>query len=371
MALRFLHTADLQLGKAFRNIPGDRGAKLRDLRLDAIGRLGDLVQAQRCAFVVIAGDLFDANTVSDYVAIQAAERFRRIDRPIYVIPGNHDFAGAPGAIFSRETFLAAKPDNVHLLTTTDPVVTPAGAVIFPAPLMHRHHADDPTAHVTSELTSAYANVVRIGLAHGSVIDFAGASGANNLIAADRARRANLDYLALGDWHGTYQVDDRTWYAGTPETDRHRDNDSGNALVVEIDGPGAPPRVTRFPVGSTRWIERAWTLHADDDVAALESWVGQIEDPLVTVAAVRVEGALSLESSERVERALATLDGRLLYCHADVAISARPSEDEIRDLAPTGYLKDVVAELLTLVDSDDHAGLALQIMYKILLNQEPA
>src|SRR5690606_21852288 len=57
-------------------------------------------------------------------------------------------------------------------------------------------------------------------------------------AADRAARARLDYLALGDWHGCLEVDARTWYAGTPEADRFRGNAPGHVLEVEIAAPGA-------------------------------------------------------------------------------------------------------------------------------------
>ena len=34
----------------------------------------------------------------------------------------------------------------------------------------------------------------------------------------------------------------TWYAGTPETDRFKANDSGQAVLVSMEGPGATPAV---------------------------------------------------------------------------------------------------------------------------------
>ena len=87
-----------------------------------------------------------------------------------------------------------------------------------------------------------AGALRVGLAHGSVAGrLPDDADAANPIAADRATGARLDYLALGDWHGTLEIAPRTWYAGTPEPDRFRANDAGNALLVELDGPGLPRR----------------------------------------------------------------------------------------------------------------------------------
>ena len=59
---------------------------------------------------------------------------------------------------------------------------------------------------------------------------------------DRAATARLDYLALGDWHGTRRIDARTWYSGTPEPDRFKANEPGNVLQVDIARAGAEPIV---------------------------------------------------------------------------------------------------------------------------------
>src|SRR3546814_3776112 len=48
-----------------------------------------------------------------------------------------------------------------------------------------------------------------------------------------AKRSSLDYLALGDWHGTLKVEPRTWYAGTPETDGFQRDEPGHALMIEL------------------------------------------------------------------------------------------------------------------------------------------
>ena len=84
-------------------------------------------------------------------------------------------------------------------------------------LTRRHALGDPTESMDGLGTPEGA--IRIGLAHGSVTSFGSDPDAtHNLIAHDRADRADLAYLALGDWHGAQQVGPRSAYSGTPEPD---------------------------------------------------------------------------------------------------------------------------------------------------------
>src|SRR5690606_4559470 len=101
-----------------------------------------------------------------------------------------------------------------------------GCIVLAAPLTQRHTHSDLTGWFDVEPSDPA--LIRIGLAHGCVAGILPSNvDAGNPIAADRAVSARLDYLALGDWHGTRRVDPRTWYSGTPEPDRFRRNDPGN------------------------------------------------------------------------------------------------------------------------------------------------
>ena len=373
-SVRFLHTADLQLGRAFDAVPGDAGAKLRDLRLSAIARLITLARDRRCQFMVIAGDLFDANTVSERIVGQTLEHLRASPVPVFVIPGNHDHGGQTNSVLSRASFLNAKPDHLHVLTTTDPVrVDGVNAVLWPAPLMRRHVSGDPTAHLThAALAQASPADVQIGLAHGSVTDFDFDRGtdepAENLIDPARAETAGLDYLALGDWHGALRVNARTWYSGTPETDRFKDNASGFALVVDIDGRGAEPRVEQVPTGTARWIKHRCSLFGEADLDEFERWREGLTDPVHVVLDLEFDGVLSLEETESFHQSLARLRDSVLFLRETGRILPRPTARELEDLAPPGFLKDAVAELSGLARDDEaspHAGRALQILFEMV------
>ena len=59
--VRFLHTADWQLGKPYGRVKDqEKQARLKQLRFDVIERLAEVVQREKLEFVVVAGDLFDS-----------------------------------------------------------------------------------------------------------------------------------------------------------------------------------------------------------------------------------------------------------------------------------------------------------------------
>ena len=60
-----MHSADWQIGKPYaRVLDPDKRARLRQVRLEAIGRLADHARQQAVQLVVVAGDLFDSPTPS-------------------------------------------------------------------------------------------------------------------------------------------------------------------------------------------------------------------------------------------------------------------------------------------------------------------
>lgn len=376
--IRLLHTADLQLGMPFLKVPGDRGARLRELRLEALDALAAAARTHRVDLVLVAGDFFDANTVEDRVVLHACQRLRAFEVPVLLLPGNHDAAGAPDAVLRRDTFVAHKPPNVHVLDDREPRVLLDGrVVVLPAPLLRRHEVGDTTTHLTAELgRDAGPQALRIGLAHGGVIDFDGERGeAENLIAPDRAERAGLDYLALGDWHGTRRVTSRTWYSGAPEPTNYKANSQGNALLVELDHPGAEPRVDVLKIARTCWLRHAARLESDADVEALEAWFASLADPLHTLVRLELAGTLPLSASARLEARLAHWETVLLELRRrGDGVRARATDDELASLRAEGYVQAALERLRLRAaagpDAED-AERALELLHRLHAADLPA
>ncbi|EQD67220.1 metallophosphoesterase, partial [mine drainage metagenome] len=249
--LRFLHTADWQIGRQYSQFPADDASPLAEARVTAVANIARLATEHKVDAVLVAGDVFDAQTVADRTIRKLFNALGGYVGAWLMIPGNHD-ASLSESVWTRADRLGVIPANLHLALEAKVFDFAAqGFSALMAPLTQRHtyndltewfdHAETPPRHI------------RIGVAHGSVQGvLSGDIDSANPIASDRAARAKLDYLALGDWHGCKQIDSRTWYSGTPEPDRFKDNAPGYALLVDIDAPGCEPRVTRLETGQFIW-----------------------------------------------------------------------------------------------------------------------
>lgn len=260
MTFRFLHSGDLHLGKRFGQFSGDLPARLREARHTALGRLAEQARNHGASTILLAGDTFDTETPAPDVRRQALQEMRH-HAPIrwVLLPGNHDSLQS-SLLWS--TLVSEAPDNVLLATGPQPVELAPGIVLLPAPCTTRRPGRDLTAWMDDAPTPEGA--LRIGLAHGAVQSFSEEGNGLDVIAPDRARRAGLAYLALGDWHGALEIDPRTRYSGTPEPDRFKHDRPGAALVVSLEAPAAIPIVEAVPTGMFAWNSVALDLLETED-----------------------------------------------------------------------------------------------------------
>lgn len=349
---KLLHTADWQIGKQFGGFEPDDAALLAKARIDGIRAIAELATAEQVDAVLVPGDVFDAQTVADKTIQQAFRAMEPYPGPWLLMPGNHD-AGLIESVWTRAQRLGAVPANVVLCLTPAPVPLLDGrAVVLPAPLTQRNTFADLTGWFEDAPRSP--GVIRIGLAHGSVqgVLHDGIDSANP-IAAGRAASAGLDYLALGDWHGTARIDARTWYSGTHEQDRFRGNDPGNVLIVEVEA-GQEPQVRPVRLGRHRWQQIEVGLQVASDIDALEATLETLAS--TDVVDLTVTGAVDLASHERLHRAVSRAQGRVLALRWDLAgLQLLPSPEDIASLRADGYLADAIDELRTTQTIDGAAG----------------
>jgi DNA repair exonuclease SbcCD nuclease subunit len=345
MALRLLHTADWQIGRIYAQFEPDDAAALFEARFQVVERLAALAATHAVDAVLVAGDVFDAQTVSDKTIRRLFNALQAYPGPWVMLPGNHDAALAE-SVWTRAHRLGAVPDSV--ITCLDPGVRLVGDrfALLPAPLVQRHTYGDLTEWFASAATPD--GLPRIGLAHGCVqgvlpeeLDSA------NPIAAGRATQAGLDYLALGDWHGSRRIDERTWYAGTPETDRFKANDSGQALLVSLadagPGPKAAPVVQALPTGRYRWQLREARLAVPSDVdEALRVLEAAGADDVLQF---RVSGVCDLVAQRRLQQGVETARARVrALVHDAQGLKLEPTPEDIESLHADGYVGDVLQQL---------------------------
>lgn len=261
--VRFIHTSDLHLGKRFGNMPDDLRGRLREARHTVIDRLAARARENGAAAVLLAGDTFDTETPAPDVRRQAlAAMGHQAPLRWIILPGNHDSLQASEL---WRLLRGEAPPNVTLLTEPQPFLLEPDVAILPAPCTTRRPGRDLSEWMDRAETGG---AMRIGLAHGAILDFSEEGASSDVIAPDRATRAGLDYLALGDWHGRMAVGERAHYSGAPEPDRFKHNAPGVALLVAIAAQGAPIEVSHVQTGQFDWRSVELQLLASDDAAAM-------------------------------------------------------------------------------------------------------
>ncbi|WP_137735278.1 metallophosphoesterase family protein [Pseudaquabacterium pictum] len=338
---RFMHTADLQVGRVYRQFDSVDAPAIAEERIHVVARMAALASERQVDAVLVAGDVFDLQTVPDRVIRQLFGAMAGYVGTWVLIPGNHDAALAE-SVWTRAQRLNAIPPNVRVMLEPGVVGLPAcQTAVLAAPLTQRHTYNDTTEFFDGVETPP--GWLRIGLAHGSVegilaedIDSA------NPISSSRCETARLDYLALGDWHGHKRVNHRCSYSGTPEQDRFRGNQPGYCLIVDLQ-PGVIPTVEAVRVGRYRWheIEHAVAVDSDIDLLCARLATFARDD----IGQVRVSGRSDLAGQRRLLDAMGRAQAEMRSLSWDVSdLRLMPTAEDIASLKADGYLSEVIEEL---------------------------
>ena len=368
---RFIHTADWQIGRQYSQFDPDDAQALADARIEAVQRIAALAAEHRVDAVLVAGDVFDLQTVSERTIRRLFNATHAFGGAWIMIPGNHD-AALRESVWTLAQRLGAVPANVRLSLQPELIddFEALGFVVLTAPLTQRHTYTDLTAEFAQQVSAP--GLVRIGLAHGSVQGvLAEGIDSSNPIAADSALRGRLDYLALGDWHGCKRIDARCWYSGTPETDRFKGNDPGHALLIEVAQRGAEPVVTRLAVGRYRWMQDSVALALPSDLDALVERLQAVDAH--DVLRIAIDGHTDLAGRERLQSAIGQARARGRSVEVQLhALQLAPTADDLAALQADGYLASVIHVLQQRQqredDGADTAALALALLAGVLREQ---
>lgn len=357
--MRILHTADWQLGLRLNYIDPETAARLRSQRHDTVRRMAELARERAVDLVVVAGDVFDDNGVGRGALQQTADAIEAFgDLPVVLLAGNHD-AATPESALARLRPLV--PDNI-IIPMQPEALDIAGAELLLCPLTTRHHRGDPTAWIPARAHDR----LRIVVAHGGAQQFAEGMEDINFLRIAELLAKGVDYVALGDWHGTKQMDPRVWYSGAHEPTRFREQDPGNVLIVELQDAGTLPQVEKVAVAGTRWLRERFEFHDDADVARLAAWLQALPQKSATLLRLELTGSLSLQARDRLDQLLQDSGEALAHLRLrDQHLQVAPTDTELDALcSEPGYLSRAVQRLQALDDAQQRAD-ALRLLYRLV------
>lgn len=347
-SVRFLHTADWQLGMTRHWLGEHQGAYDR-ARIGAIRRVGRVAEEQGCEFIVVCGDVFEYAQVKPRTAEPALERLNALPVPVYLLPGNHDPLTESG-LYRSDWFRQQAGPNVRVLDEAGLVELRPGVELLVAPWFSKQAPAEQIDRLAARFDPVPPGTVRIALGHGGVDSLAAALtvdpiSTSALEAAVTQRR--VDYVALGDRHSKFSVggSGRVWYSGSPEPTATRDPDPGHVLVVEL-GPERAIEVTPHQVATWTFREQRFELAEPEDVDTVFDWLDAFPEKADTVAKPILSGVLGLADSERLRAGLESRGHRFaaILESGRSTLRARPEDADLEDLALTGFVAETAAAL---------------------------
>jgi exonuclease SbcD len=348
--IKFLHTADLHLGKILHEHP------LLEDQAAMLDQLGDILADPSYAALLIAGDVYDRSIPSPEATIIFSgflEKLRgaRPDLAVLILPGNHD--SAPRLGFGRELFARL---GIHIAAEAEQAFEPVmvsrdrdTCAFFLLPFLYpgclgEDAAPDAVPNPVrsqsrmAELAAARLETARSkAVAAGATMTVLGAHlFARGGLESDSERIflgtaeqvdaqlfAGFDYIALGHLHRFQRAAPRAWYSGSPLAYSFDEADQEKVfLSVELAG-GAAPTVEAIPVRPLRRVRRLrgsfnfFFRDSAEDPAMLEAAKdyleisledeGLVENPLALLRQ-RFPFLLSIRQGEAVARFVAEQSG---------------------------------------------------------------
>jgi DNA repair exonuclease SbcCD nuclease subunit len=363
--MRFVHTADWQLGMTRYFLNGEAQPRYSAARRDVVAGLRGLTADTGAEFVVVAGDVFEHNQLAPRDISLSLEAMRAIGVPVYLLPGNHDPLDA-SSVYTSPLFAAECPDNVTVLDRPGVYEVRPGLQLVAAPWTSKAPCEDPVASVLDDLPAD--GVARIVVGHGGVDIFVPDKDRPSLIrlAALEAAiaRGAVHYVALGDKHSRMQVGStgRIWYSGSPEVTNYDDieTDPGHVLVVDLDevDPGTPVRVEPHKVGRWRFVTLRRAVDNSRDIADLDLNLDLMPDKERTVVRIGLTGSLTVTDKAALDACLdkyARLFAALTLWDKQSDIAVTPADGEFNDLGIGGFAAAAIDELVVAARSDGEEG----------------
>ena len=375
--MKFIHTADWQIGMTFHGFKEKTRIMMEEDRLEVIEAIAEHASnpANGIDFVLVCGDMFETPRVAEALVKKTFKKIERIGKPVYVIAGNHEWNDAE-YMFSTKYFLENKPDNLHVLQAgINALENLPGIEIVAAPLEGKTDEID-LVNAQISLLGETTNI-RIVAGHGSIDKIMPAGARKDLIKLAPIEKAlaagKIHYVAMGDRHSTTDVGDTglVWYSGAPEPTAFTEDDQRNVLVVEL-AQGAKAKVEKLEVGQWDFIRfgtkfEQHQMRTPEDLKTLEKIVDAVRKPSKTAMKIYLDSILDFDTDVRRRNLFAEWEEETLasFQVSDSSIGARIESNPLVEKAPaglSGYALSAYHELKKLAMSDDdEAEIALEAL----------
>jgi len=211
--LRIAHCSDIHLdGDGYHHsLSGDAHSAYRDAFAHALATM----QTHKPDLMLLAGDLFDANSASADTIEWSMSILEKQPFPILMIPGNHDCMGGD-AIYRRYDFnQIPNVDNLTAEAGEIAYVKNLGAAVWGKGMVDHSPEFDPLGGCPERPDDCHWF---LGMGHGIHVPHGAETGRSSPIHMSDIEASTCDYLALGHHHAALElVTDKATaaYSGSP------------------------------------------------------------------------------------------------------------------------------------------------------------
>jgi DNA repair exonuclease SbcCD nuclease subunit len=350
--IKFIHTSDWHLGMQAHFLPEEARARFAQDRFNAVKRIAGIAREEGCAFVVVAGDVFDSNHVDRRVVARAIDALSSFTVPVFLLPGNHDPLDA-SSIYLTDAWTEHAPDLVTVLEEVSAVPVPGadGIEVAGFPWRTKHQLGDPAVECYAAEATA-EGALRVVVAHGVVDELSPEADTPSLVDSSALRaalqRGGAHYVALGDRHSVTEIPDtdvRAHYSGAPVATDYGEVDPNEVLLVALDDRACA--VERREVGAWAFERHVRDLNSKEDVSGLGGLLDSIREKPTTVVRLALRGTLSLAANALLEEVLE--ENRLKFASLNASetqtdIVVAPDEADLVELDVSGYVRETLDEL---------------------------
>ena len=365
---RILHTADNHIGISFGRYPDAVCERLLEERFLALERIVATANEREAHFLVVAGDLFDKQTVTKKqieLAVGILAGFE--GEHVLVLAGNHDYyEGAENKLWRWFQDAAEGTCVLALLepTTKRFACDDVEVCFYACPCPSKHGENHVIGWVANE--EKPEGHIHIGLAHGNVegLGLDADQRYFNMTEADM-RGAGVHTWLLGHIHVPAPAPGTTgrplyFMPGIHTPDSVKCSHPGHAWWIELEANGAC-RHEQLSLGGIRFTRLRREIRGASEIESLRTECSAL-DGSNTVLDLQLSGRLKNEEMADLTNLLNELRAKFLHVSQDMDIAEVLDAAAISAKFPDGTLPHALLHGLLADDSNaGDAHLALEII----------
>ena len=368
MALRILLTADNHIGISFAQYPDVVRDRLLEERFAALERLVGTANERRAHFLVVAGDLFDKQTVTKKIVERAVASLARFEgEHVLVLAGNHDFyEGGDNKLWKWFRELVEGTCVIPLL---EPVrkrfeCDDVRVCFYACPCPSKHGESHVIGWVAEEEKSGEA--LHVGIAHGNVQGLGlDADQRYFNMSEQELRTAGVHTWLLGHIHVPAPAPGTTgrplyFMPGIHTPDSVKCSHPGHAWWIELSPEGGCAH-EQLTSGGVKFVRLRRELENADEIAVLRDACASFDAPN-TILDLQLSGHLREDEMEELLQLIDSLASEFLYLTRDLDIAPVLDATGIAKRFPEGALpNELLLRLLADETNPGDAHLALEII----------